>query len=280
MTALCPRRVIDDQFAEVGVMASGTRLVYRGEPAKSSVTTRPSLHQSIGHSHPATLASTSTKWRSPHHVPRLGGKLSSPRWCRRTASSLQGDQYCRALCLRGITDHSNLWRCHCDLRPENVEVNLVSFALRRPITILVLAMAVVLAGLMAIGRMPRDVFPNLGIPVLYVAQPYGGMDPAQMEGYLINYYEYHFLYITGIEHVESKSIQGAALMKLQFHPGTDMAGRWRRRSPMSIAPAPSCRRAPCRRSSCDLMPAACRWAIWSSRARPESHRRKIAGRRP
>src|SRR5437879_5336535 len=49
------------------------------------------------------------------------------------------------------------------------------------------------------------------------------MDPAQMEGYLTYYYEYHFLYITGIEHVESKSIQGAALMKLQFHPGTDMS---------------------------------------------------------
>jgi multidrug efflux pump subunit AcrB len=103
-------------------------------------------------------------------------------------------------------------------------VNLVSFALRRPITVLVLVMAVILAGVMAIGRMPRDVFPNLGVPVLYVAQPYGGMDPAQMEGFLVNYYEYHFLYITGIEHVESKSIQGTALIKLQFQPGTDMAG--------------------------------------------------------
>ena len=71
--------------------------------------------------------------------------------------------------------------------------------------------------------MPRDIFPDLGVPVLYVAQPYGGMDPAKMEGYLTYYYEYHFLYITGIEHVESKSIQGVALIKLQFHPGTDMA---------------------------------------------------------
>ena len=44
-----------------------------------------------------------------------------------------------------------------------------------------------------------------------------------MEGLLTNYYEYHFLYITGIHHVESKNIQGVALMKLYFHPGTDMA---------------------------------------------------------
>src|SRR5688572_2298372 len=71
--------------------------------------------------------------------------------------------------------------------------------------------------------MSRDIFPDLGVPTLYVAQPYGGMDPAQMEGFITNYYEYHFLYINGIEHVESKNIQGVALIKLQFHPGTNMA---------------------------------------------------------
>src|ERR1700734_530823 len=102
-------------------------------------------------------------------------------------------------------------------------MNLVAFALRRPITILVLVIAAVLTGGLSINRMPRDIFPDLGVPVLYVAQPYGGMDPAQMEGFLVNYYEYHFLYITGIEHVESKSIQGVGLIKLQFHPGTNMA---------------------------------------------------------
>ena len=71
--------------------------------------------------------------------------------------------------------------------------------------------------------MKVDIFPKLGAPAIYVAQPYGGMDPSQMEGYLTYYYEYHFLYITGIEHVESKNIQGVALMKLVFHPETDMS---------------------------------------------------------
>jgi multidrug efflux pump subunit AcrB len=66
-------------------------------------------------------------------------------------------------------------------------MNLVSFALRRPITVLVLVIGVVLAGLLAISRMSRDVFPDLCVPVLYVAQPYGGMDPAQLEGFLVNY---------------------------------------------------------------------------------------------
>ena len=102
-------------------------------------------------------------------------------------------------------------------------MNLVSFSLRRPISLLTMVVAVALVGFLAIDRMSRDIFPDLGVPVLYVAQPYGGMDPAQMEGFIVNYYEYHFLYITGIEHVESKSIQGVGLIKLQFHPGTNMA---------------------------------------------------------
>src|SRR5437667_6666988 len=102
-------------------------------------------------------------------------------------------------------------------------MNLVSLALRRPISLLTMIVAVALMGFLAIDRMSRDIFPDLGVPVLYVAQPYGGMDPAQMEGFIVNYYEYHFLYITGIEHVESKSIQGVGLIKLQFHAGTNMA---------------------------------------------------------
>src|SRR6266571_1045828 len=100
---------------------------------------------------------------------------------------------------------------------------LVYTAMRRPITILVAVISVALASIMAIRRMKVDIFPQLGAPAIYVAQPYGGMDPSQMEGYLTYYYEYHFLYITGLEHVESKNIQGIALMKLVFHPDMDMS---------------------------------------------------------
>ncbi len=102
-------------------------------------------------------------------------------------------------------------------------MNLTRLALRRPLTVVVLILGVLLGAFQGLREMPRDVFPTLGIPTIYVAQPYGGLDPAQMEGYLTYYYEYHFLYITGIEHVESKSIQGAAILKLQFHPGTEMS---------------------------------------------------------
>ena len=100
---------------------------------------------------------------------------------------------------------------------------LLRVALRNPISVVVAVIGVALCSILALVRMPIDIFPNLNLPVIYVAQPYGGMSPAQMEGYLVYYYEYHFLYITGIESVESKSIQNVGLVKLVFHPGTDMS---------------------------------------------------------
>src|SRR6478752_5819660 len=100
---------------------------------------------------------------------------------------------------------------------------LVLRALRRPVTVVVLALAIVLSAALSLRRAPADIFPSLGVPVVYVVQPYGGMSPTQMEGQLVGYYEYHFLYINGIEHIESQSIQGMAMLKLYFHPGTDIA---------------------------------------------------------
>src|SRR5437660_1151003 len=102
-------------------------------------------------------------------------------------------------------------------------MNPIIFALRHPITVMVAIIAIIGGSILAFYRTNIDIFPDLNLPVIYVAQPYGGMDPAQMEGLLTNYYEYHFLYISGIHHVESRNIQGVALMKLYFHPGTDMA---------------------------------------------------------
>ncbi len=66
-------------------------------------------------------------------------------------------------------------------------MNSITFARRRPFTVMVLVVAVVLGSALAVTRMAIDIFPNLNLPVIYVAQPYGGMDPAQMEGLLTNY---------------------------------------------------------------------------------------------
>jgi len=119
-------------------------------------------------------------------------------------------------------------------------MKLIVLALRHPISVLIIIAALAMSFAAAVGKpvaerasipypealppgMEVDVFPALNLPVIYVCQPYGGMDPKQMEGFLTTYYEYHFLYISGIHHVESRNIQGVALMKLHFHPGTDMA---------------------------------------------------------
>lgn len=119
-------------------------------------------------------------------------------------------------------------------------MQLILSAMRRPATVMVLVLSLTLGCFLAVGPsisqhfkwpypvglpkgMEVDIFPKLNLPVIYVCQPYGGMDPAQMEGFLTNYYEYHFLYISGIHHVESRNVQGTALMKLYFHPETNMA---------------------------------------------------------
>jgi multidrug efflux pump subunit AcrB len=94
--------------------------------------------------------------------------------------------------------------------------------MRRPITVMVALAGLLVGSGLALWRMKIDIFPNLNLPVVYVVQPYGGMDPAQMEALLTFHYENHFLYISGIQHVESRNIQGFSQMKIFFHPGTDM----------------------------------------------------------
>ena len=102
-------------------------------------------------------------------------------------------------------------------------MGLIRAALRRPVTVLVFVVALALLSAVALMRTRIDILPSLDLPTIYVAQPYGGMSPQQMEGFVSYYYEYHFLYINGIESVEAKSIQGTALLRLNFHPGTNMS---------------------------------------------------------
>ena len=103
-------------------------------------------------------------------------------------------------------------------------IRLIQFALRKPITVFVLVAAILIFSVLAIRKSSIDIFPSINAPTIYVAQTYGGLSPQQIEGFITSYYEYHFLYITGIKAVESKSIQGLSLIKLQFQEGTNMAG--------------------------------------------------------
>src|SRR5436309_2610352 len=101
-------------------------------------------------------------------------------------------------------------------------MNPLDFALKRPITVMVALAAILVGSTFALLRMKVDIFPNLNLPLIYVVQPSGGMDPGQIEGLITFPYENHFLYISGIHHVESRCIQGFSQMKIFFHPGTDM----------------------------------------------------------
>jgi multidrug efflux pump subunit AcrB len=102
-------------------------------------------------------------------------------------------------------------------------MKLVLFALRRPVTVYVAVLAILIGAALAVRRMAVDIFPDVGEPAIYIAQPYGGLDPAQMDGFATYYYEYHLLYVAGVKQIESRSVQGAALIKVTFHAGTNMS---------------------------------------------------------
>ncbi len=100
---------------------------------------------------------------------------------------------------------------------------MVRTALRRPITIIVIFISIFLFSVMAIRTIPIDIFPKLNSPTIYVIEQYGGMSAQQMEGFFATRMQDQFLYINGIKNVESKNIQGLALIKLSFYETTDMA---------------------------------------------------------
>ena len=100
---------------------------------------------------------------------------------------------------------------------------LIQGALRKPISVMVVILAILFFAILSIRTIPVDIFPDLDLPTIYVVQPYGGMAPDQMDGFITTRYQDHFLYVSGIRDVEVKTIQGMSLIKLQFYPGTDMA---------------------------------------------------------
>jgi multidrug efflux pump subunit AcrB len=71
-------------------------------------------------------------------------------------------------------------------------MNLLQGALRKPVTVTVTVLAIVFFSVLAIRNMKVDIFPTLGLPTIYVAQPYGGLSPEQMEGLITSYYEYWY----------------------------------------------------------------------------------------
>lgn len=100
---------------------------------------------------------------------------------------------------------------------------MVRFALKRPISVLVLFMGFLLFSVVAIRSIPIDIFPRLNLPTIYVIESYGGMSPQQMEGFFATRMQDQFLYVNGVKNIESRNIQGLTLIKLSFYESTNMA---------------------------------------------------------
>ncbi len=100
---------------------------------------------------------------------------------------------------------------------------MVKAALKRPITVLVLFIGLLLFSVLSLRTVPIDIFPSLNSPTIYVIQQYGGMSAKQMEGFFSTKMQDQFLYVDGVKSVESKNIQGLTMIKLAFYEGTDMA---------------------------------------------------------
>jgi multidrug efflux pump subunit AcrB len=102
-------------------------------------------------------------------------------------------------------------------------MNPVAFAMRHPVTTMMLVVTLIGGGALALSRMRIDIFPPINQPEIYVFLNFGGMDPGQMEGLMVNQLELSFQYVDGVRNIESKSIQQVAVVQLSFYPGTDMS---------------------------------------------------------
>lgn len=100
---------------------------------------------------------------------------------------------------------------------------MISAALRNPITVIVIILGVVIFSILALVSIPVDIFPRLNLPTIYIAQPYGGMSPDQMEGFIATRYQNQLLYVTGIKDIEVKNVQGLCLVKCTFYEDVNMA---------------------------------------------------------
>src|SRR5271163_232048 len=86
-------------------------------------------------------------------------------------------------------------------------VNPIVFAMRHPITTMMLVVTLIGGGALALNRMRIDIFPPINQPKIIVFTNYGGYDPGQMEGLLVSQFEFWFQFVDGVSHMESKSIQ-------------------------------------------------------------------------
>ncbi len=99
---------------------------------------------------------------------------------------------------------------------------MIKAALRKPFSVLVLALGLLFFGVKAVRDVRVDILPDINVPVVYVAHAFNGYTPEQMESYFTKMYTNMMLFTGGIKNIETKNSQGLTLMKVTFYPGTDM----------------------------------------------------------
>jgi multidrug efflux pump subunit AcrB len=100
---------------------------------------------------------------------------------------------------------------------------IVRVALDRPYTFIVLALLILILSPVMILRTPTDIFPNINIPVVAVAWTYSGMNPEELEGRLTSTYERNLTTtVDNIEHIESTTVAGQAIVKIYLQPGASL----------------------------------------------------------
>lgn len=102
-------------------------------------------------------------------------------------------------------------------------MNIIRFALRKPIAIMVVVLTIIFFSYNTVKKINVDIFPEVELPAMYIAIPYGGLSPAYMDGFMANEFQKVLLFVSGVKNIDFKSVQGLTLMKLTFYPGTDMA---------------------------------------------------------
>jgi len=101
---------------------------------------------------------------------------------------------------------------------------IVRVALKRPYTFVVLAILILILGTISIFRTPTDIFPNINIPVVSIIWNYTGLSPTEMSNRIITLQERNLTTIVNdIEHIESQSLNGIAVIKVFFHPGVNIS---------------------------------------------------------
>lgn len=102
-------------------------------------------------------------------------------------------------------------------------LQIVKMALKRPHTIAVMVLLILLSGVISLVKTPTDIFPDIKIPVIAVVWTYTGLSPDEMAGRVVYYYERQLTSnVNDIDHIESQSLNGVGVVKIFFRSSVDI----------------------------------------------------------